>query len=123
MTRSLEAGVDRLGVGAFASTTAGALVRDAIRPAALPNLDDRCGRLMLATSFNAWYEDSQIEATAGTEGVTTTDNSASKREFTEGDRYSDYGPLYLDLLREAAAEEAAADQKVPRRGVEPLSAP
>ena len=50
-----------------------------IRQAALPNLDDRCGRLMMVTSFNEWYEDSQIEATAGDAGTTAVDNSESNR--------------------------------------------
>ena len=43
----------------------GDVFRTMIQEAALPNLDPRCGRLMMVTSFNEWYEDSQIEATAG----------------------------------------------------------
>jgi glycoprotein endo-alpha-1,2-mannosidase len=85
----------------------GDFFRDVIRQAALPHLDDRCGRLMLVTSFNEWYEDSQIEATAGTEGVTSRDNSASGQEFTGGDRYADYGPLYLEILRDATGDADA----------------
>jgi glycoprotein endo-alpha-1,2-mannosidase len=84
----------------------GDFFRDVIRRAALPHLDDRCGRMMLVTSFNEWYEDSQIETTAGTEGVTSTDNSASQKEFTQGDRYSDYGDLYLRILREVRLDGA-----------------
>ena len=65
----------------------GDLFRAMIRKAALPNLDDRCGRLLMVTSFNEWYEDSQIEATAGDAGTTAVDNSDSKSHFTGGDRY------------------------------------
>ena len=84
----------------------GDLFRAFIRRAALPNLDERCGRLMMVTSFNEWYEDSQIEATAGDAGTTTADNSPSKSAFTGGDRYVDYGPLYLEILREETGGEA-----------------
>jgi hypothetical protein len=78
----------------------GDLFRVMIRRAALPHLDERCGRLLMVTSFNEWYEDSQIEATAGDAGTTVIDNSDSKSRFTGGDRYTDYGQLYLDILRE-----------------------
>jgi glycoprotein endo-alpha-1,2-mannosidase len=83
----------------------GDLFRAMIRRAALPYLDERCGRLLMVTSFNEWYEDSQIEATAGDAGTTAIDNSDSKSQFTGGDRYTDYGPLYLDILREEALGE------------------
>jgi glycoprotein endo-alpha-1,2-mannosidase len=73
-----------------------------IRRAALPHIDERCGRLLMVTSFNEWYEDSQIEATAGDTGTTAIDNSDSKSHFTGGDRYTDYGSLYLDILHEEA---------------------
>jgi hypothetical protein len=81
-------------------STEGDLFRVMIRRAALPHLDERCGRLLMVTSFNEWYEDSQIEATASDAGTTAIDNSDSKSRFTGGDRYTDYGPLYLDILRE-----------------------
>jgi hypothetical protein len=87
----------------------GDLFRAMIDDAALPNLDDRCGRLMMVTSFNEWYEDSQIEATAGTQAATTHDNSASTTHYTAGDRYVDYGPLYLDILHDATTGVAAKD--------------
>jgi glycoprotein endo-alpha-1,2-mannosidase len=83
----------------------GDLFRALIRKAALPNIDERCGRLMMVTSFNEWYEDSQIEATAGDAGTTAIDDSDSKSHYTGGDRYADYGPLYLDILREEALDE------------------
>jgi len=66
----------------------GDLFRALIRKAALPNLDKRCGRLLMITSFNEWYEDSQIEATTGDAGITAIDKSAGKSHFTGGDRYT-----------------------------------
>ena len=71
-----------------------------IREVALPHLEQRCGNIMMITSFNEWYEDTQIEATSGTASVSDTDDSESGIYFTGGDRYVDYGNLYLDILRE-----------------------
>jgi hypothetical protein len=71
-----------------------------IRRAALPNLDTTCERMMLITSFNEWFEDSQIEATAGTAPESTTDDSEDGKYYTGGSIYRDYGTLYLDILKE-----------------------
>jgi hypothetical protein len=79
----------------------GDIFRAMIAEAALPNLDSRCGRIMMVTSFNEWYEDTQIEATAGAQPPTTTDDSDAGAAHTGGQRYTDYGYLYLDILREA----------------------
>ncbi len=79
----------------------GDIFRAMISEVALPNLDARCGRILMVTSFNEWYEDTQIEATAGTQPTTTQDDSESGTALTGGQRYVDYGPLYLDILREA----------------------
>lgn len=67
----------------------------------LPHLDPRCGRIMMVTSFNEWYEDTQIEPTSGVARPSTTDDSDSGTYYTGGDRYVDYGYLYLDILRDA----------------------
>ena len=56
----------------------GDVFRAMIQGAALPNLDRRCGRLMMVTSFNEWYEDSQIEATSGAAPPTRNDTSAAQ---------------------------------------------
>jgi hypothetical protein len=77
----------------------GDLFRLMIKEAGLPHLDDKCGRIMMITSFNEWYEDTQIEATSGTMPATAHDDSESARAFTGGDQYEDYAYLYLDMLR------------------------
>ena len=52
------------------------------------------------TSFNEWYEDTQIEPTSGkAKSPISKDDSKSGNFFTEGNLYYDYGPLYLDILR------------------------
>ena len=79
----------------------GDIFRAMIRDVAFPNLDPKCGRIMMVTSFNEWYEDTQIEATSGAAPPSTTDDSDSGTYYTGGDRYVDYEYLYLDILREA----------------------
>ncbi len=89
----------------------GDIFRAMIDQVALPNLDSRSGRMMMVTSFNEWYEDSQIEATAGTAAASELDDSADGKSFTGGQRYVDYGYLYLDILRESLAKAAPATDK------------
>ncbi len=79
----------------------GDIFRSMIRDVALPNLDPKCDNIMMVTSFNEWYEDSQIEATSGTAPTSTTDDSDSGISYTGGQKYVDYEYLYLDILREA----------------------
>lgn len=85
----------------------GDLFRTMIRQAAVPHLDPTCGRLMMVTSFNEWYEDSQIEPTAGNQPATSKDSSKDGRFYTGGERYVDYGPLYLDILAEETQSDSA----------------
>ena len=82
----------------------GDVFRAMIADAALPNLDPATGNMMLVTSFNEWYEDTQIEATTGKAGATSKDNSDSGREVTRGMTYQDYGCFYLDTLREMTGQ-------------------
>lgn len=91
----------------------GDVFRDMIRRAALPNLDPSCGNILMVTSFNEWYEDTQIEATAGTAPPSTTDDSDSGRHYTGGQRYEDYGNLYLDILRETVGGHEAVTNPGP----------
>jgi hypothetical protein len=78
----------------------GDIWREMIRRAALPNLDTSCNNIVMVTSFNEWYEDSQIEATTGTSLPSSTDDSESGTYYTGGQVYNDYGYLYLDILKE-----------------------
>ena len=63
----------------------------------------------MITSFNEWYEDTQIEATSGVAGTSSIDDSVTGKFYTEGDRYMDYGNLYLDILREEIDAADAAE--------------
>ena len=78
----------------------GDLFREMVRQIALPFADPRTDRMVMVTSFNEWYEDTQIEATAGSAAGTKKDDSASGEFYTHGEQYSDYGSLYLDILRD-----------------------
>jgi hypothetical protein len=78
----------------------GDVFRSMLRDVAMPNMDPLAGNMIMVTSFNEWYEDTQIEATAGVAPPTSKDDSASGTHYTEGDTYRDYGPLYLDILCE-----------------------
>ena len=78
----------------------GDIFREMIRQAALPNIDPSCNNIIMVTSFNEWYEDTQIEATAGTAPPSSTDDSESGTYYTGGQTYDDYGYLYLDILKQ-----------------------
>lgn len=84
----------------------GDIFRSMIRDAALPHLDSRCGNLLMVTSFNEWYEDTQIEPTSGVAPATDRDDSETGDYYTGGDRYVDYGTLYLDILRQSVQSPA-----------------
>lgn len=81
----------------------GDIFREMIRQAALPNMDPTCNNIIMVTSFNEWWEDTQIEATAGTAQPSSKDNSQSGTYYTEGLEYVDYGYLYLDILKKKTA--------------------
>jgi len=87
-------------------STEGDVFREMIRQVAVPLADERAERIVMVTSFNEWYEDTQIEATVGDQGETTRDDSAESGDhYTHGEKYRDYGSLYLDILRKTARTE------------------
>ena len=78
----------------------GDLFRSMIKDVAIPLADPKAQNMIMVTSFNEWYEDTQIEPTSGkAKSPTSKDNSKSGNFFTEDNLYYDYGPLYLDILR------------------------
>ncbi len=78
----------------------GDVFRAMISKVALPNLDEKCGNVMMITSFNEWYEDTQIEATTGNAPPSDSDDSPDGTYYTGGEMYYDYEYLYLDILAE-----------------------
>ena len=78
----------------------GDLFRSLIREIAVPLADPKADRMIMVTSFNEWYEDTQIEPTSAMrKSPTSLDSSKTGKHFTGGDRYVDYGNLYLEILR------------------------
>lgn len=88
----------------------GDIFRAMIREVAIPLADSKANHTVMVTSFNEWYEDTQIEATKGDGPPTSKDDSETGTFYTEGDEYVDYGTLYLDILKEET-EEAKSSLK------------
>lgn len=78
----------------------GDLFRTMLRDVVVPKVDPLVENILMVTSFNEWHEDTQIEPTAGTAGRTSQDDSDTGDYYTQGDHYSDYGHLYLQILRQ-----------------------
>lgn len=78
----------------------GDLFRSMLRDVVVPQVDPLAEKILMVTSFNEWHEDTQIEATMGTAGTTKVDDSVTGDYYTEGDYYTDYGHLYLEILRQ-----------------------
>ncbi len=88
----------------------GDVFRRAIRQCGWKHRDPAAANMMMVTSFNEWYEDTQIEPTAGEGPTTRQDDSPSADFFTHGDAYPDYGTLYLEILREETTRSGASDR-------------
>jgi hypothetical protein len=80
------------------SSSEGDLFRAMLRNVVVPKVDPLAENILMVTSFNEWHEDTQIEPTMGTGGTTNIDDSATGSDYTQGDYYTDYGYLYLDIL-------------------------
>jgi hypothetical protein len=65
---------------------------------ALPYANNTQFKMIHVTTFNEWHEDTQIEPSVVT-GPTTTDDSPTGTQFTQGLVYQGYGTTYLDILR------------------------
>jgi hypothetical protein len=78
----------------------GDLFRAMLRDVVVPKVDALAENMLMVTSFNEWHEDTQIEPTIGTAGRTKFDDSVTGDYYTEGDYYTDYGHLYLKILRQ-----------------------
>jgi len=88
----------------------GDVFRMAIRQSGWNHRDPAAANMMMVTSFNEWYEDTQIEPTAGEGPTTREDDSPSADFYTHGDAYPDYGTLYLEILREETTRPGPADR-------------
>ena len=88
----------------------GDLFRSMLRDVVVPKVDPLAENILMVTSFNEWHEDTQIEPTMGTAGTTNADDSVTGDYYTQGDYYTDYGRLYLEILHnETRYFSSAAD--------------
>ncbi len=76
------------------------MFKKALYKTVFPNLDKDTNNLFLVTSFNEWYEDTQIEPTKSVADTSTKDISESSIYYSGGFSWEDYGAKYLDILRE-----------------------
>lgn len=84
----------------FKNSSPGDVFRESLYKLGFPFLDKDADNLIMITSFNEWYEDTQIEPTMGTQNSSSTDDSETGDFYTDGFEYHDYGTDYLEILSE-----------------------
>ena len=67
--------------------------------------DSDIGNAISITSWNEWFEDTQIEPVATGTATTNIDDSPSGNEYTGGLYFEAYGNRYLDILRQELVPE------------------
>jgi hypothetical protein len=90
----------------------GSLYSALLNQAALPNLDEATGNLLMVSTFNEWHEDTQIEPTI-VAASTAVDDSV-KDAYTNRYTYAGYGNLYLDSLRAATVPQQESNREKPK---------
>ncbi len=69
--------------------------------------DESIGNAITITSWNEWFEDTQIEPVTGS-ATTNVDDSSTGNQYTGGLYYEAYGDRYLNILREELLPEPAS---------------
>lgn len=85
-----------------AAAPEGSMFKSFLGNLALPYANNTRFKMIHISTFNEWYEDTEIEPSVVT-GPTTTDTSPTGAQYTQGLVYQGYGTTYLDILRNQIA--------------------